>query len=118
MKPLRDYFSESVCKQLKNHFAVEYVEQAQALTDGQLMSIRQIGKKFCYKLRNIEIQQADEYRFPPIFVGTLVYALEQLPRQATERQEIAVLQGNKPMTLVFERAPAHFFQWALISVKV
>lgn len=126
MKLLSNYFKPAACGALKERFGIVYVEQAQAMSDRDLLLTRNIGLKFISKLRSISPDPDGPKNYHPLpnplHIGIIIYAYEQLPAVAdisTEKQvKIPVIQGNKPITLVFEKEKSHYWQWQLVGIEM
>jgi hypothetical protein len=125
MKLLSNYFKPAACGALKERFGIIYVEQAQALSDQDLLLTRNIGLKFVADLRAIQPDPDGPTNYHPftvpLLIGTIISAFEQLPNPDGiadhAEHRIPVVQMNRPITLVFRQEKRHYWQWELIGVE-
>lgn len=103
MIPLEKHFTRGKIGHLKQLYNIEFVEQAQALTDDQLKKARNVGLIFIQKLRNIRPEQPIDVRIKsyPIDMGSpredgAVYTL-----QMHQDAKILTVFHSHPHRIVF-----------------
>jgi hypothetical protein len=122
MRLLSDFFGPHICGNLKGTFNITYVEQAQAMTDKQLLLARGMGLKVIERLRAIppDGDAPVNYLKLPVnlWTGTLIYAIEQLPNNTDGNEHrVKVVQDGMPMELIFHKEPKHYWKWMLVAVQ-
>jgi hypothetical protein len=101
MRLLKDHFKSAVVTALSDQWGIDYVEQAQALTDKQLMRARYCGPAFISKLRALpsgELKETPRY--------AIAHAYDDL-RRSQVRLEIAMREHREAVE-VFNKAAVKY----------